>query len=195
MMFSMWIGPQLWSLTESRLIWSCRFPWASTIVMHSLDLCALYSLSPLSSASLVSIHHNQILLVQSETDDQDVTYGSVCVCVCFTADTIFTGTSSTDHIQTHTHTHTHTHTLSADIFCNHYRGNIRRTITAVWSSTSRAAERKAQDNLKGIVHPKMKIVSSFTHPQVVPNLYECVCSAEHKGRYSEECGKQSSSGS
>ncbi len=48
--------------------------------------------------------------------------------------------------------------------------------------------------LKGIVHPKMKILSSFTHPRVVPNLYECVCSAEHKGRYSEECGKQSSSG-
>ncbi len=48
--------------------------------------------------------------------------------------------------------------------------------------------------LKGIVHRKIKILSSFTHPQVVPNLYECVCSAEHKGRYSEECGKQSSSG-
>ncbi len=47
--------------------------------------------------------------------------------------------------------------------------------------------------VKGIVHPKMKILS-FTHPQVVPNLYECLCSAEHKGRYSEECGKQSSSG-
>ncbi len=40
----------------------------------------------------------------------------------------------------------------------------------------------------------MKILSSFTHPQVVPNLYECLCSAEHKGIYSEECGKQSSSG-
>ncbi len=49
-------------------------------------------------------------------------------------------------------------------------------------------------SLKGIVHPKMKILSSFTHPQVVPNLYECLCSAEHKGRYSEECEKQSSSG-
>ncbi len=48
--------------------------------------------------------------------------------------------------------------------------------------------------LKGKVHPKMKILSSFTHPQVVPNLYKCLCSAEHKGRYSEECGKQSSSG-
>ncbi len=35
---------------------------------------------------------------------------------------------------------------------------------------------------KETVHPKMKILSSFTHPQVDPNLYECVCS-EHKGRY------------
>ncbi len=48
--------------------------------------------------------------------------------------------------------------------------------------------------LKGIVHPKMKILSSFTHPQVVPTLYECLCSAEHKERYSKECGKQSRSG-
>ncbi len=39
--------------------------------------------------------------------------------------------------------------------------------------------------LKGIVHPNMKIVS-FTLPQVVPNLYECLCSAKHKGRYFEE---------
>ncbi len=34
-------------------------------------------------------------------------------------------------------------------------------------------------------------ILSFTHPQVFPDLYECVCS-EHKGRYSEECGTQSS---
>ncbi len=40
----------------------------------------------------------------------------------------------------------------------------------------------------------MKILLSFTHPQVVPNLYKCLCSAEHKGRYFEECGKQSISG-
>ncbi len=40
----------------------------------------------------------------------------------------------------------------------------------------------------------MKILSEFANPQVVPNLYECLCSAERKGRYSEECGKQSSSG-
>ncbi len=52
----------------------------------------------------------------------------------------------------------------------------------------------AYSGLKGIVHPKMKILSSFTHLQVFPNLYECLCSAEHKGRFSEECGKQSSSG-
>ncbi len=37
-----------------------------------------------------------------------------------------------------------------------------------------------------IVHPKMKILSSFTHPQVVLNLYEFLCSAEHKGRYFEQ---------
>ncbi len=48
--------------------------------------------------------------------------------------------------------------------------------------------------LKGIVHPKVKMLSSFTHPQVVPNLYKCLCSVEHKGRYSGECWKQSSSG-
>jgi len=34
---------------------------------------------------------------------------------------------------------------------------------------------------KGIVHPKMKIPSSFTHPQVVPNLNKFLSSAEHKG--------------
>ncbi len=48
--------------------------------------------------------------------------------------------------------------------------------------------------LKEIVHPKIKILSIFTHPQVVLNLFECVCSAEHKGKYSEGCVKQSSSG-
>ncbi len=40
---------------------------------------------------------------------------------------------------------------------------------------------------KRIVNPKMKILSSFTHPQVVPNLYEFfLFSSEHKGRYFEE---------
>jgi len=40
--------------------------------------------------------------------------------------------------------------------------------------------------LKGILHPKMKILSSFTHLQVVANHYEFLSSAEHKGRYFEE---------
>jgi len=35
--------------------------------------------------------------------------------------------------------------------------------------------------LKG-VHPKMKILTSFTHPHVVPNLYEFLSSVEHKIR-------------
>jgi len=32
----------------------------------------------------------------------------------------------------------------------------------------------------------MNILSSFTHAQVVANLYEFLSSAEHKGRYFEE---------
>jgi len=46
--------------------------------------------------------------------------------------------------------------------------------------------------LKGIVHPKMKILilSSFTHPQVVPNLYTFLCSAKHKGIYLNKSLKQ-----
>jgi len=44
--------------------------------------------------------------------------------------------------------------------------------------------------VKGLVYPKMKILSVFTHPHVVPNLYVFFCSAEHKGRYLEECFNQ-----
>ncbi len=33
---------------------------------------------------------------------------------------------------------------------------------------------------KGIVHPKMKILPSFTHPHVVPNLYEFIPSVDNK---------------
>jgi len=43
---------------------------------------------------------------------------------------------------------------------------------------------------KGLVHQKMKILSSFTHPQVVSNLYVFIFSAVHKGRYLEECFNQ-----
>jgi len=41
--------------------------------------------------------------------------------------------------------------------------------------------------LKGMVHPKMKILPSFTYPQVIPNMCEFLCSVEHKGRDFEEC--------
>jgi len=39
--------------------------------------------------------------------------------------------------------------------------------------------------VKGIVHFKLKMMSSFTHPQVVSNLNEFLSSAEHI--YFEEC--------
>jgi len=42
--------------------------------------------------------------------------------------------------------------------------------------------------LKRLVHPK--ILSVFTHPNVVPNLNVFICSAEQKGRYLEECFNQ-----
>jgi len=40
--------------------------------------------------------------------------------------------------------------------------------------------------VKGTVHPRMKILSSFTHPQGVVNLYEFLSPAEHKRKYFEE---------
>uniref|UniRef100_A0A673KXR9 Protein kinase C n=1 Tax=Sinocyclocheilus rhinocerous TaxID=307959 RepID=A0A673KXR9_9TELE len=46
--------------------------------------------------------------------------------------------------------------------------------------------------VKGVVHPKMKILSFFTHPQVVLNLYEFLSSVEHKRRYVEECWQANS---
>ncbi len=33
---------------------------------------------------------------------------------------------------------------------------------------------------EGIVHPKIKIMSSFTHPHVVPKLYDFLYSVERK---------------
>jgi len=41
-------------------------------------------------------------------------------------------------------------------------------------------------NFEGILHPKMKILSSFTHPHVFANMYEFLSSAEHKVRYFEK---------
>ncbi len=44
------------------------------------------------------------------------------------------------------------------------------------------------DNIKGIVYQRMKILASSTYPQIVPNLYEFISSAEHKRRYFKKCG-------
>jgi len=38
-----------------------------------------------------------------------------------------------------------------------------------------------------IIKEIVKILSSFTHPQAVSNLYEIISSTEHKGSYFEEC--------
>jgi len=38
-------------------------------------------------------------------------------------------------------------------------------------------------NIKGIVYLKIKSLSSSTHPQFVPNMYELPSSAEHKTGY------------
>jgi len=40
----------------------------------------------------------------------------------------------------------------------------------------------------GIVNLKNKNVVILYSPQVVPNLYECLSSVEHKRRYLKECG-------
>ncbi len=43
--------------------------------------------------------------------------------------------------------------------------------------------------VKGIVHPKRKSLSTFTHTHVVPNLYDFLSSMELQRRYFEECWK------
>lgn len=43
---------------------------------------------------------------------------------------------------------------------------------------------------KGIVHPKNLILSLFINPDITPNLYDCMISAEHK-RYLKNVGNQS----
>ncbi len=46
-----------------------------------------------------------------------------------------------------------------------------------------AMEETNWNQLKGIVHPKMKILSLITHPHVVPNPLDLRSSSEHKLRY------------
>jgi len=38
-----------------------------------------------------------------------------------------------------------------------------------------------------VVHPKIKIVSSFTPPRVIPNLYYLLSFVEYKRRHFEQC--------
>jgi len=38
-------------------------------------------------------------------------------------------------------------------------------------------------NIEEIVYPRIKILSSFIHPHVIPNLYGFLSFAEHKTRY------------
>lgn len=37
--------------------------------------------------------------------------------------------------------------------------------------------------IKGQFSQIMQILSSFAHPQIVPDTYTCVCSIKHKERY------------
>ncbi len=74
---------------------------------------------------------------------------------------------------------------------------FQRGITSNFYPINHQKKLPSKLNLKMMLYSiliKMKILSYLLNPQVVPNLYECLCSAEHKGRYSEECWKQSSSG-
>jgi len=43
--------------------------------------------------------------------------------------------------------------------------------------------RKQGIALKGLVHPKMKMMSLITHPHVIPNPKDLRSSSEHKLRY------------
>ncbi len=58
-----------------------------------------------------------------------------------------------------------------------------------WTCSRNISYYQCWKPLKGIIHPKTKIILSFTHPQVVPNLFEFLSFAEHKRRYFEECGQ------
>ncbi len=46
---------------------------------------------------------------------------------------------------------------------------------------------EARTKLKGIIQSKISILSSFTHPHAVPNLYDFLSSEERKRRCLEEC--------
>ncbi len=47
-------------------------------------------------------------------------------------------------------------------------------------------------HIKGIVHPQCKKMSSFSHPHVVPNLFEFLSYVKHKKGYLEKCWQSNS---
>ncbi len=62
----------------------------------------------------------------------------------------------------------------------------------VWESKSRSDEHMHAKQillgiLEGIAHPNIKIMSLFTHSQVVPKLYDICSYVEQKRIYFEEC--------
>jgi len=46
-------------------------------------------------------------------------------------------------------------------------------------------------HFKGIIYSKMAILSSFTHPCVVPNMHDFLSLVEHHGRYFTKCPERS----
>ncbi len=74
--------------------------------------------------------------------------------------------------------------------CTLYRDGGARTVTERMCAVGRYYDISSKADLGDIF-----IVLSHTPTLMyVPNLYEYLFSAERKGKYSEECGKQSSSG-
>ncbi len=63
---------------------------------------------------------------------------------------------------------------------NPVTGLFSFTNTNKWSVLIKS---KKQYQFKGTAHTKMIILSLFTHPHVVPNLYEFLSSAEHSKIY------------
>ncbi len=60
--------------------------------------------------------------------------------------------------------------------------SLRSCVLLVLHYWHRICDTLKNTSFKGAVHPKMKTLSSFTRPQVVPNLYEFIFSVEHRRR-------------
>ncbi len=64
-----------------------------------------------------------------------------------------------------------------------------------WSAFEFGSVLNEQNILQGIVHPKINILSSFTYPHVVPNLYEFLSNVEQKKIFKKMLKKQTVAGS